>query len=344
MNKSTQDHQKYTSNNSSTNEITSFWHQGEFNSFLSDHKVTIHYAIFIHKQKNQQHITDTTKDYPAIVVVPGRGESYLKYQELIFDLYQQGYDVFILDHRGQGLSTRLLPNLNKGYVTKFQDYVDDLHYFIEHIVIKYNATKPYLLAHSMGGAIAVRFMQDSSNAIKAAVIASPMLGFNSGYIPTSLATKVVTIKLALNNLISKSPWYFLGQKDYAPVTFIKNKLTHSRQRYQVFVNTYKHTKSIQLGGVTTHWIMQGIIAQKEIFSRISQLKTPILLLQASDDIVVCLKAQNDFCLTLHTLQPKLYPNSEPVKIEGAYHELFFELDEYRDKAITQSIAWFKQHA
>ncbi|AAZ25471.1 alpha/beta fold hydrolase [Colwellia psychrerythraea] len=315
------------------NEITLFWNKGLFDSFIGIDKVNIHYAQFIQEQV----------ECPTIVIVPGRCESYLKYQELSFDLYQQGYNIFIIDHRGQGLSGRMLLNVNKGYVTKFQDYVDDLRYFIENIVTPKSSEKPYLLAHSMGGTIATRFMQDSPNAIKAAVISSPMLGFYSGLLPKSIAKILVAIKLKFNNIISNTPWYFLGQKDYSPVNFTDNKLTHSIPRYQYFVDLYKKNKIIQLGGVTTHWLAQSIAAQKELFSKIVQLKTPILLLQASGDTVVCQQAQDDFCQQLHTLQPQSCPNGVPSNIDNAFHELFFETDDLRNKAITQSLAWFEQH-
>ncbi len=313
--------------------ITSFWQQGLFHSFSGVNKVNIHYAQFIQQQEQ----------LPTIVIVSGRGESYLKYQELTFDLYQQGYNIFILDHRGQGLSGRLLANLHKGYVAKFQHYVDDLHYFIENIVTHHCPAKPYLLAHSMGAAIATRFMQDSPKAIAAAVISSPMLGFYSGLLPTSIAYTLIAAKLTLNNLISKTPWYFFGQKNYSAVTFSENKLTHSTKRYQIFIDLYKKNNVIQLGGVTTHWLAQSIAAQKNIFANMAQLKTPILLLQAGRDSVVCQQAQNDFCQQLHKLQPQSCPKGVPSRIDGALHELFFEIDDYRNSALSQTINWFKQH-
>lgn len=314
-------------------EITSFWQRGLFDSFSGVDTIDIHYAQFIQDQAEN----------PTIVVVPGRCESYLKYQELTYDLYRQGYNIFIIDHRGQGLSGRLLSNPNKGYVTKFQDYVDDLQYLIENIVTPQSSGKPYILAHSLGGAIATRFMQDYPNAIKAAVISSPMLGFYSGFLPKAIAKTLITIKVIFNNIIGNTPWYFLGQKDYSPVSFTENKLTHSRQRYHYFVNLYKKNKTIQLGGVTSHWLVQSIAAQKVILAKISQLKTPILLLQAGSDTVVCQQAQNDFCQQLHALQPQSCPSGLASRIDHAYHELFFETDDYRNRAIAQSLAWFKQH-
>ena len=49
----------------------------------------------------------------AILIVNGRVESYLKYQELAWDLWRQGYSLYLIDHRGQGLSDRLLPTRRK---------------------------------------------------------------------------------------------------------------------------------------------------------------------------------------------------------------------------------------
>ncbi|WP_057832586.1 alpha/beta fold hydrolase [Colwellia sp. TT2012] len=333
MSQSSQFNQEKNLRGKLPDEITSFWQQGLFHSFSGMNAVSIHYAQFIQPQEQ----------LPTIVIVPGRGESYLKYQELTFDLYQQGYNIFILDHRGQGLSGRLLANLNKGYVDKFQHYVDDFHYFIENIVTHHCSAKPYLLAHSMGATIATRFMQDSPNAIAAAVISSPMLGFNSGLLPTSIAKKIIATKLTLNSLISKTPWYFFGQKDYSTVSFSKNKLTHSKPRYQLFIDLYKKNNVIQLGGVTTHWLAQSIVAQNDILANLAQLKTPILLLQAGRDSVVCQQAQNDFCQQLHELQPQSCPKGIPSRIDGAFHELFFEIDDYRNSALTQTMTWFKQH-
>src|SRR3990167_5314402 len=37
----------------------------------------------------------------TVVVVNGRTESYMKYQELAYELTQQGYQVLMFDHRGQ---------------------------------------------------------------------------------------------------------------------------------------------------------------------------------------------------------------------------------------------------
>jgi len=330
---SVQFNQKSHNEKQQVNDIAHFWSQGTFAVFKGVKCVDIHYAHFIHEDAKSS----------ALVIVPGRSEGYLKYQELAFHLYSQGYSIFIIDHRGQGLSERLLANPNKGYVEYFQDYVDDLQYFIENIVSQHCSTKPFLLAHSMGGAIATRFMQESPDAIKAAVLSSPMLGFDSGFLPQAIAKSLIAIKLGLNKVFSKTPWYFWGQKDYSLTPFSKNKLSHSKQRYQDFTDLYENNSKIQLGGVTSHWLAQSIAAQEEIFAKISQLTTPILLLQAGSDCIVSQQAQDNFCQQLHAMQPKSCHGGKPSRIEGAYHEIFFELDDYRDKALKQTLSWFKQN-
>ncbi len=87
----------------------------------------------------------------TIVVSSGRIESYLKYKEFIYDLYQNGFAVFILDHRGQGLSGRMTHDPQHGYVASFDDYVDDLVTFVDTIVKPKQQGELQLVCHSMGG-------------------------------------------------------------------------------------------------------------------------------------------------------------------------------------------------
>ncbi|WP_348260358.1 serine aminopeptidase domain-containing protein, partial [Salmonella enterica] len=44
----------------------------------------------------------------TIVICPGRIESYVKYAELGYDLFHLGFVIFIMDHRGEGRSGRVL--------------------------------------------------------------------------------------------------------------------------------------------------------------------------------------------------------------------------------------------
>jgi lysophospholipase len=322
--------------NKYVNEIAHFWQQGHFSHFSGADNVRVNYATFINN-----HGTTPAK---CLVISSGRSESYLKYKELSYDLFNHGYSVFLIDHRGQGLSQHFLADSHKGHVDNFQYYVDDLSSFIENMVMPYcQGNKPYLLAHSMGGTIAARYLQDFPNKIQAAVLSSPMLGFNSGSIPKFIAESVLNVSAKLNQWFDDTPWYFLGHKGFSHNAFSDNILMHSPARYQLFTELYKATPEIQLGGVTVQWITESQQALARIFNNIDKITTPTLVLQAGQDKIIENQAQDDFCQQLHQLHPHSCPNGKPLIVSGAYHELFFESDIYRKKALTAVIQWFEHH-
>ena len=315
------------------NEIKSFWQQGKFSQFSGMEQVSIHYAQFISPQ-NQQ----------CLVLVPGRSEGYLKYQELAYDLTNAGFNLFIIDHRGQGISQRMQSDPHKGYVALFDHYSDDLHYFVENIVkTQCPEQSIYLLAHSMGGAISARYMQRYETPIKAAVLASPMIAINGGGIPTWLAEFIINSGDKLSKWFSQDSWYFLGQGGYESTPFADNKLMQSRLRYQLFTNLYESTPKLQLGGVTYRWLQEAVKVNKDLFTDIDNLKTPTLVLQAGSDTVVDNSAQDAFCQALHATYEHSCPDGKPLVIEGARHEIFFELDNYRNQGLNETLNWFSRH-
>ncbi|EFE21232.1 lysophospholipase L2, partial [Edwardsiella tarda ATCC 23685] len=77
----------------STGPLLDFWQRRQEAEFIGVDGVPIRYVAL----RAAQHTR-------AILVVPGRIESYMKYPELAYDLFLSGYDVVIIDHRGQGTS------------------------------------------------------------------------------------------------------------------------------------------------------------------------------------------------------------------------------------------------
>jgi len=300
--------------------IERFWQLGKFESFNGVGEHRIEYAYFF----DEKHTS-------TIVISPGRCEGYLKYQEVIFDLFRKKYNVFIIDHRGQGFSQRAQQNPHKGYVEAFDFYAQDLHTFIQSIVMPKCDKLPYLLAHSLGCAIATRMMQCFPKTVNNAVLLSPMIAISSGPLPYTLAKMVIKTGNWFNNLLSpKEPWYFLGQSNYKPTCFEKNALTHSKIRYQQFVELYQRNSKIQLGGVTIHWLLEAIKSETNIFTDITKIDTPLVIIQAGDDTIVDNQKQNDFCLQLHTHSSDL-STKKPIQISRARHELLFEVNDIRDQ-------------
>ncbi|WP_337079952.1 alpha/beta fold hydrolase [Aeromonas dhakensis] len=272
----------------------------------------------------------------AILIVNGRVESYLKYQELAWDLWRQGYSLYLIDHRGQGLSDRLLADQEKGYVDQFDDYVLDLKQFHDEVIAQDQPAKLFLLAHSMGGAISARYLERWPGDIEAAVLSSPMMGINLGGLPKWLAKGLAATIGTVGGWLGEPP-YGPGQGPYESHGFADNGLSHSAARYQAFRELYEQRPQIKLGGATAHWIYQGLTGADAAVAEAGAIKTPLLLLQAGDDGVVDNAAQDAFCALARC------EGGKPLRIEGAWHELFMEADPQRQAALNATLAFFARY-
>jgi len=96
----------------------------------------------------------------SILLLNGRREFMEKYSETIDELNHKGFNVYSLDWRGQGLSSRMLANRHKGFIDDYDVYLNDLNLLVTKIVKPESVHPLIIIAHSMGGHIALRFMHD----------------------------------------------------------------------------------------------------------------------------------------------------------------------------------------
>ncbi|GAB2677322.1 alpha/beta fold hydrolase [Aliiglaciecola aliphaticivorans] len=260
----------------------------------------------------------------SIAISSGRIESLLKYKELVFNLYHAGFSVFIHDHRGQGLSGRMLEDPEKGYVDDFADYVADFKLFYDQVIAPKSKQKPILLSHSMGAAIASLYLLTHPDDFAKCIMSAPMFGVRPA-LPKWFSCLLIEGYLALNRFFGKSPWYFIGQTKYKPKAFEVNELTHCRQRYKIFRDIYEANPQCKLGGVTTTWLKQADKAMTYIQKNAAKITTPILLIQAGQDSVVNNTKQTQVAWKML--------NCKVLHIENAKHEIFLESEEIRDQSL-----------
>ncbi|WED21762.1 alpha/beta fold hydrolase [Vibrio sp. JC009] len=272
------------------------------------------------------------KHTKAIVVVNGRVESVWKYQELFYDLFQNGYDVYAFDHRGQGLSERTIDDEHIGHVHSFSDYVDDMAIMVDAFDLgKYQ--KRFLLAHSMGGAVITRYLQTKPvRAFQAFAASAPMYGVNMAWHLKPFGLFFTRV-LAMTH---KEPDYATKNKHYFPKPFENNPLSQCEVRYRWFRQLYETMPQLKLGGPSAHWAWQSLTAAKQCIKDARRLEVPYLLLQASDDSIVSNDAQNRFFAKHKAVSSK----SRMEIIPGAKHEIFFEKDEYRQPALSKILGFF----
>jgi lysophospholipase len=301
-----------------TSVIQPFWTDiVQHGMFEGVENVDIAYAYVLHPQSRG-----------AVVISSGRIESSIKYKEVVYDLYQNGYSVFIHDHRGQGLSGRMLNNPHIGYVGNFDEYVADFKNFIDKIVTEKTQQKPNLLCHSMGGTIGVLTVLRYPELFEKVALCAPMFGIRPP-LPNWLAKFLLNLHASTN----KQNTYFFGQKKYDNQPFAVNELTHSKIRYQIFRQEYQAAPELQLGGVSGHWLKMAVQAMNELEQGVHCFPIPVLVIQAGADQVVDNKRQSRVVAKM--------ANSKLVVIEGAKHELLEEQDKFRILCLTAILDFFR---
>lgn len=290
-------------------EISTFFKHSVYKDQLTTDNGKLHYAYVVPEQAKA-----------AVVICSGRIEGLEKYQELIWELQQNNYAVFIIDHQGQGRSYRALANRHKGYVNKFSDYADDFALFDQQIVCKHFQGKKIILGHSMGGAIAFDFLTRFEHNYSGVFLSAPMFDIHTKGIPKPLARFVAWLACKLGG----KQCYAFGQKNYLAEEFSINSLTNSEYRYKLFREIYRSDSVLQLGGVTYGWL-------HTVFQFIDkldqQLAIPLFIASAENDTVVDNQAQVEL---VHRQN-----NAVLQTFAGAKHELLFEQDPIRQAVLSR---------
>lgn len=271
----------------------------------------------------------------VIIVVNGRAESYWRYQEVFYNLLENGFDIISYDHRGQGASQRLTTNKQLGHVNKFNDYIDDLDKFINTIVMPHNYKNKHFLAHSMGGAITSLFLAQTDIIFNSCALCSPMHGINLPFMLKNIAPSLTKFM----SKYKKSPSFVIGHGPYKPKPFINNPLTQSQQRYNWSLELLNNKPELQIGGPSDNWVYESIIAGENCLNSTKNITTPLFILQAGNETIVDNKAQNQF----YDLLIKEQKDCQWLTIPSARHEILFEIDEYRQLALKQIIRYFDSY-
>lgn len=300
--------------------LEQFFASGREGSFPGRDEVPIHYRIFLQEGREKG----------AILISSGRTESLLRYKEVIYDLYRQGYSVYIHDHRGQGLSGRMASDPEMGHVADFQYYVDDMKHFYEHYLLEDGHANIFLLAHSMGGAVGMAYLEQHPGDFDAASFSSPMLGLEAYICPLSAI------------LPKKPPRYGPGQGGYSEdsTSFAGNAVTSSEIRFMRNLAVLEAHPEARLGGPTTAWIQACCKGMKSIRRNADALETPFLLFSAEDESVVNPRAHRRFM----ALITRLEKDAIFYQVKDARHELMMEADPARSAFLSTSLVFFESRA
>jgi lysophospholipase len=269
----------------------------------------------------------------CLVILPGRSEQIEKYAEVVHSLNDgdlKGHLVyFLMDHRGQGSSQRFMPQIDRGYVDDFDNYATDVKTFFDQVVAQTYCRETYLLAHSMGGGIAVDFLQKFPGIVDRAVLTSPMLKIQTKPYPYAVARGIVLASMA----IGRAKQFAIGEKPFNPNDdFAANKFTQSKVRFDMWMGLFKELPQTQLGGVTNRWVNEIMRGTKGVRARYGKLLLPLRVIKASDERYSEPSEMDKLC--------RQAAQCEATTLVGK-HEVLMEKDEVRNLAIQTVVNFLK---
>jgi lysophospholipase len=276
----------------------------------------------------------------SMVISTGRTESSLKYIETAYDFIHNGFSpVYVINHRGQGFSGRLLPDPDKGHVEDYKDYADDFAQFMTLVLQDKQVDKKnlVLVTHSMGGSIGVDYLLANNSPFKAVAMSAPLFHILNEKSEMDLLHDTGLACFVLFQCNDYIPGG--GPFNWKNRIFANNDLTHSQTRFTFRDHLWKQWPDLQLGDPTIRWVRETIqsnVRRRDI-QKLRKLNTPFLIIQAQNDTVVDNRGPNEICSRM---------KSGLCKIEVALkarHELLMEKDSIRDSVVKHMTDFFNKH-
>lgn len=256
------------------------------------------------------------------VLLPGRAEYLEKMAIPAAGLAARGFSVVSLDWRGQGLSDRLIPARDRGHVAGFTDYHRDIAALLAAPEVAALGPVRLVLAHSMGGTIAIGAVQTGALPKVPLVLSAPLLNLAMTW-PVRLAARCLAFAAAWTGLAHLwAPRPDADRPYLLTVTFEDNVLTSDRAVFDWLQAVLRQDPRLALGGPTLGW-MAAVIREMDKLRALPRLPVPALVLAGGAESVVDPDAMR------HAAQKW---QTDYAEIADGLHELLVEAEPMRSQA------------
>ncbi len=252
----------------------------------------------------------------TVILCPGRTEFIEKYFEAIKDFQARGFCVLCVDWRGQGLSDRATANRMKGHLVSLDQPAKDLAFAIRTWTNRLPRPR-IIVAHSMGGGIVLRGLQQGYLHPAAAVFSAPMWGI------AKLPRGAGALARAMTAIGAGKTFVSGRATAWAPEPFEAQVVTHSRERHDRGQRILAADPKLAIAGPTFGWLSAALAAIKGFRApgALSHLTLPVVVVSAGEEKLVDNAS--------HAAIAAALPNAKHITVPGAYHELMMETDALR---------------
>lgn len=225
----------------------------------------------------------------SLLFLPGRADFLEKYLETLDHWSAAGWAVTALDWRGQALSGRLGRDATTGHIDDFTTWVDDLAGFWA----QWTAARPgphVLVAHSMGGHLAMRAVAERRVDPAALVLSAPMLGLLPNAVPPRVLSWAARLICALGD--PRRPAWKASEKPGAALVDRSELLTHDLARYADEEYWRAARPALGMGPASWGWVRAALASILRIDRRevLAAVRVPVFIGATSADRLVSIAA------------------------------------------------------
>jgi alpha-beta hydrolase superfamily lysophospholipase len=248
----------------------------------------------------------------VVVVVHGLHEHSARYTDFGTRLAATGIAVYAADHRGHGKSDGQRANIER--IALIQA---DLGSFVHFAAERHPGLAVFMVGHSLGGLIALRYAIDCGADVLAGLVLS-------GPAVTATAGSALTRRLAgvLSALVPN-----LGVADL--------RADQKISRDPEVIRAYREDPLVYRGRIKARSGAEIMAAMQSLPAALPRLSMPLLILHGTEDQISPPAAAT----MVHEAVSS--PDKTLRRYPGLYHEVFNEPE--REAILTDLISWLNQH-
>jgi len=257
---------------------------------------------------SQQWMPIGIKPRGLVFMIHGLNGHSSRYWEVAKEFVDAGFGVFAHDLHGHGRSEGF-----RAYTASMQHYVDDARLFVSNVQRKFkraNNIPRFMVAHSLGGAIAVRLTRDEEDSWNGVILCAPALKVYPNPIAKIFApvlAKVVPF-MQVQKLRARSNFSSRSEKSSLEDPLLLRKAVRARVGYELLRNS------------------------EDVMSRATLYKVPLYLVHSKGDRVTDPKGSEYFFNRILSIDKtlRLY--------EGSTHDLLGSF-RHREPIVREMVEW-----
>jgi alpha-beta hydrolase superfamily lysophospholipase len=244
----------------------------------------------------------------VVVIAHGLVEHSGRYEHVAARLVDEGYAVYALDHRGHGRSEG-----PRALIDRLDNAVTDLDRLIVQAGSEYPGVPLFLLGHSAGGTISIRYAITHQERLAGLVLSGPLAALEAASPVTRLLARLLSATVPRLGLLGVD--------------------AKAVSRDPEVVTSYETDPLVHHDKVPARTIAELAAAVESFPKEAAAIAVPTLIMYGSGDYVVPPAGSM-------MLNDRIGASDKTLKTyDGLYHEIFNEPE--RDAAIDDMCSWIR---